>query len=66
MKKYVVIIEETVSEQFAVTADSEEDAGKIARERYNNTEFVLEPGNLTGRKMAVLSRDGEAAVWTEF
>lgn len=66
MKKYVVIIEETVSGEFTVTADSEEDAGKIARERYNNTEFVLEPGNLIGRKMAVLSRDGEAAVWTEF
>ena len=65
MKEYKVIIEETVSEEFKVVAESEEDARKIAEKRYQDGEFVLSPGNLVSKKMAVVS-EKEEAEWVEF
>lgn len=46
MPKFTVVIEETVSQDFDVEANSQEEAIKIARDKYRNGEFVLEPGNL--------------------
>lgn len=46
MPKFTVIIEETVSQDFDIEANSQEEAIKIARDKYRNGEFVLEPGNL--------------------
>lgn len=65
--KYSVLIEETISEKFAVEADSEEQAREIATDKYKKCEFVLEPGNVTQRKMCVVSEDASENVdWTEF
>lgn len=46
MRKFMVTIEETVSQDFDVEANSQEEAIKIVRDKYRNGEFVLEPGNL--------------------
>ena len=62
MKKFKITIEETISEEFEVTAESEEEAAEIAEKKYNNGEFVLEPGNLTGKRLSVNDSDK----WTEF
>lgn len=65
MKEYKVIIEETISGEFMVVAESEEDARKIAEKRYQDGEFVLSPGNLVSKKMAVVS-EKEETEWVEF
>ncbi|MBD5434484.1 MAG: hypothetical protein HDR35_09375 [Treponema sp.] len=64
--KFIVTIEETVSENFTVEAESAEEAMNIAEEKYNKCEFVLEPGNLTFKQIAVISPESEATEWTEF
>lgn len=45
-KKYNVIIEEIVSQNFEVEAESLEDALMIASNKYHTGIFVLEPGEL--------------------
>lgn len=57
INQYKIEISETVSEIFEVNATSEEEALRIARENYNNTKFVLEPGNLMDVKFTVMSED---------
>lgn len=66
MAKYTVIIEEVVSEEFEIHANTEEEAQKIAADAYNNAEIVLAPGNLISKKMTVVSHHGEFTEWREF
>ena len=49
-----------------ITADSEDEARRIAEKRYNDASLVLEPGDLICRKMAVFRRGEADAEWTEF
>ena len=65
-KTYKIIIEETISDEFAVTAASEEDAVKTAIERYKSGELVLSPGNLLEKKIAVITDDGDTSDWMAF
>ncbi len=51
MKKYTITIEETISEDFEVIAESSEQAQAIAIEKYESGEFVLEPGNLIHKQI---------------
>ena len=44
--KYRVIIEETVSQEFSVEAQSRKVAEEKARQMYEAGAFVLEPGHL--------------------
>lgn len=46
MKKFIVTVEERVSQDFVIQADSQEEAEKLAQELYKNGDLVLEPGNL--------------------
>ena len=65
--KYSILIEETVSETFEVEADSEEQAQKIAIDKFRNSEFVLDPGNVTQKKVCVLPEDdSKNTEWIEF
>lgn len=66
MAKYTVTIEETVSQGFEVEAESAEEAMKIAEQKYHDGEFVLEPGELVSKQMAITSPNNEATEWTEF
>jgi hypothetical protein len=67
MPKFKVIIEEHVSETFEVEAEDIGVAMEIAEEKYNNGEFVLEPGNLTAKLMMAESDDGkDVTEWVEF
>ena len=66
-KKYVVTIEEMVSESFEVYAEDEFEAEEIATEKYNNGEFVLEPGNLVAKQMEIHNvTDNICTSWIEF
>lgn len=54
MKKYNVMIEETVWQTFEVEADTYEEAKEIAAQKYREAEFVLEPGNLDTTRMHIV------------
>lgn len=66
-KKFVITIEEMVTEDFEVFAETEEEAVEIATEKYNSGEFVLEPGNLVAKQMQIHNvTDDEYTDWFEF
>ncbi len=64
--KFFVNIEETVNGIFEVEANSKDEAFDIAREKYQNCEFVNEPGKLTYVQASVMTSDGEFKNWKEF
>lgn len=67
MKKFCVVIEETVSEKFEVEAENKDDAIKKSIEKYRTGEFILSPGNLEYKQLAVLDKeDDEIDEWIEF
>jgi hypothetical protein len=66
-KHYTIIIEETVAQTFNVCAENVEEAENIAQIKYNNNEFVLEPGNLISKKMAIVDNSNDYQTeWFEF
>lgn len=46
LKSFLVTVEERVSQDFVIQADSQEEAEELARKLYKNGDLVLEPGNL--------------------
>ena len=50
-QSYNIRIEETVTGDFSVTADSPEDAISKAKELYYSGKIVLVPGTLIGRRI---------------
>ena len=53
MKKYQIVIEETVVDDFTVEADSPQEAQSIAEQMYKSGEFVIEDGEVQTRRIAV-------------
>lgn len=66
MKKYCVVIEETISEEFEIEATSEEDAISKAIQEYNAGNFVVGSDNVQSRQISVVGKDGEIMDWTVF
>lgn len=66
MKKYHVIIEETISETFEIEAASQEDAVSAAIREYNAGNFVVGSDNVEHRQISVVDDDGELTDWVEF
>lgn len=66
MTKYIVVIEETVAQEFKITAKSAEDALKEAKKKYEEGKIVLEPGEVQHKQMRVIRSDSEASEWCEF
>ena len=64
--KYYISIEETVVGSFEVEAKSKEEALEIAKEKYDNCEFVNEPGDLVEKKIAVRTSNEDFGEWEEF
>ena len=61
--KYHVVIEEIVSDDFEIEADSEKDAVLKAIRKYNDAELMLEPGYIQESKIAVVTDSGELSDW---
>jgi len=61
---YTITIEEHISGEFKVYADSFDDAKDIAKLKYGRGEFVVEPGTPTCRMMMIV--DNETALSTEW
>ena len=63
--KYFVNIEEIVNGVFEIEANSSDEAFNIARQKYNNSEFVNEPGDLTSVRASVMTKGGEFKDWVK-
>lgn len=66
MKKYRVVIEETISEEFEIEATSEKDAVEKAIQEYNAGNFVVSSDNVEQRQISVVDEDGELTDWIAF
>ena len=64
--KYYISIEETVVGSFEVEAKSKEEALEIAKEKYDNCEFVNEPGDLVEKRIAISTNGEDFGEWEEF
>ena len=66
MRKYHVVIEETISETFEIEASSEDDAISGAIQEYNVGNFVVYSDNVEHRQISIIGDDGEFTEWIEF
>lgn len=66
MRKFHVVIEETISETFEIEATSEEDAVSKAIREYKAGNFVVGSDNVEGRQISVVGKDGEFTNWITF
>lgn len=66
MKTFMVTIEEHLSKTFEVKANDIEEAMEVAEEKYDEGEFVLEPGEVNAKLMMADDGDGNCTEWTEF
>lgn len=65
MKKFKVIIEEIVTDEFIVYANSKKEALEISKNKYYNQEFVLAPGEVIHRQMKILDNSNNND-WVNF
>ena len=63
MKKFTLIIEETVVDEFEVNANNEQEALEIARDKYKKGEFILSPGEVQYRQMTIKSPMKDEMNW---
>lgn len=66
LKTYKIIIKETVSQTFDVQANNENEAIKIAQDKYKSCDFVLEPGHLICKQIAIDSSNCQDIKYFEF
>lgn len=66
MKKYVIAIEETITDKFEVEAENADTALKMAEGKYRNGEFVLCPGELQFKQMCIVQPECDATEWSKF
>ena len=65
--KYKITIEETLTQDFEVEAPDLETAIKNAIDKYRNSEFALQPGNLVAKQLSVSDMQGKNILeWTAF
>lgn len=59
MKKYNIVIEETLNQEFEVFAKNKSEAIRIAINKYQNDEFILCPGELTHTQLSIIDHNKE-------
>ena len=65
MELFRVAIEETVIDEFLIEATDKNEAIDIAIRKYREGDFVLEPGNLISKQIAVVDHNSPTD-WFEF
>ncbi len=65
MKKFKVTIEEVVTEDFFVYANSEKEALEITEKNYYDQKLILSPGEVIHRQMKILDNSNNND-WVEF
>ena len=66
MKKFEIIIEETICQKFEVEAETTKEAMKSAEELYKAGTFVLDNAELCAKQMTVVTPGEETTEWCEF
>lgn len=66
MKKFKIIIEEFVSDEFVVYANSEEEAINKAIKNYYDCKFVLDSGCVTFKQLFIEHKDNKKDKWIPF
>ena len=64
--KYTITIEEIVTKDFEIEANSAGEAYEIAEQKYKSGEFVLDPGECQFRQIAITAPNDEITEWREF
>jgi len=64
--KYTITIEETVTKDFEIEANSAGEAYETAERKYKSGEFVLDPGECQFRQIAITKPSKEATELREF
>ncbi len=59
MKKYQIVIEETLVDDFTIEANSPQEAQSIAEQLYHDGKIVLENGEVQTKRIAVNDTDCE-------
>ena len=59
MKKYQIVIEETIVDDFTIEASSPQEAQSIAEQMYHDGKIVLENGEVQQKRIAVNDTDCE-------
>ena len=63
---FKICIEEMVSQTFTVMAKDYDEAINLAIRNYEQGDFVLEPGDVVARQLAITSPANEVTEWLEF
>lgn len=66
MKIFKIAIEEMTAGEFEVAAETGDEAMKIAKQKYRSGEFVMEPGEVHFKQMAITEPANAVTEWTEF
>ncbi|MDO4494409.1 MAG: DpnD/PcfM family protein [Clostridiaceae bacterium] len=66
MRKFTVVIEETLVQEFEIIAENENDALNLAAEKYRKCELVLDAGEVQYKQMAIIEPDNKETEWIEF
>lgn len=65
MKRFTILIEETVAQEFEVCADDAEAALEIAQQNYKDGIFVLAPGEAQVAQMRISEPANQVTEWVE-
>ena len=65
-RKFIVTIEETISQNFDIYANDILEALEIAEKGYNEGELVLAPGNLVCKQISATDGNDHSVEWYEF
>ena len=65
MKKFIVAVEETVVQEFEITAESASEALALVQSGYKKGDIVLENAEVQHKQMAVMN-DKEPSKWIAF
>ena len=65
-KKFTLTIEETIVQEFSLFANDSDEALELAIQKYKSGEFVLEPGEVHYKQMAIMKPEDEVTDWIEF
>lgn len=67
MKKFKVVVEETICQEFEVVANSLEEAAQITKMNYDDEKIVVDNPTVESRQILVYDEDkeGECKVWSE-
>lgn len=64
--RFTIAIEEIVVGEFEVEANDAEEAMEFAENKYRNGKFLLIPGEVQFKQMAIIQPTKEATEWCEF